>query len=102
MAFKHIKKAVAAELFLLLALCLLFGWRSRQAASKDTVNELFEETPQESDDFIKWVEFHVPAAAMTKAYKLSVSSAEDVSSQIDWVDLLAYCAAKDGGTFKNG
>ncbi len=83
---------------LIVALCILALFLSLFFFPR---GEIAESLPSDGD-FIKWVEFHVPAAAMTKAYKLSVSSAEDVSSQIDWVDLLAYCAAKDGGTFKNG
>ncbi len=98
MAFAHIKKAVAAELFLLLALCLLFGWRSRQAASKDTVNELFEETPQESDDFIKWVDFNVTCEALTDASRYDIET-HGAAIELHWIELLAILACQNGGDF---
>lgn len=38
---------------------------------------------------------------MKKAYQAALA-AEKEEKQIDWVDLLAFCASKDGGAFKNG
>lgn len=47
-------------------------------------------------DYIKWVEFHVPEEILTQAYRLDVDTwGEKV--HLDWISLLAYLAAKNGG-----
>ncbi|MFA7660332.1 MAG: M23 family metallopeptidase [Anaerovoracaceae bacterium] len=53
----------------------------------------------EEDDFIKWVDFNVPKAAMYKAISLDVLS-RDKETIINWIELLAYLAAKNGNNFK--
>jgi len=57
------------------------------------------ETEQESKSFIKWVDFTVPYEAMRKAMKLDISS-RDKPVKLDWIEMLAYLAAKNGGNFK--
>ncbi len=49
-------------------------------------------------NYIKWVEFNVPASAMTAAYKLDVESYPS-EVHLNWIELLAYCAARSGGNF---
>ncbi len=119
MAFPPVKKAVAAELLLLLVLCLLFGWRRLQAAAKDTVlsqkepplslefrpgaasatsNELFEEAPDEPDDFIKWVDFNVTCEALTDASRYDIET-HGTATELNWIELLAILACKNGGDF---
>lgn len=52
----------------------------------------------ESGDYIKWVDFTVPAEAMNKAYQMDVDSYGE-SPHLNWIELLAYAAAKQGGKF---
>jgi len=49
-------------------------------------------------DFIKWVDFNVPYEALCIAYDLDVES-HDTEVPLNWIELLAYAAAKSGGTF---
>lgn len=52
----------------------------------------------ESGEYIKWVDFTVPAEAMKKAYQIDVDSYGQ-EPHLDWIELLAYAAAKQGGNF---
>ena len=47
-------------------------------------------------EFIKWVDYNVPLAAMNDAYDIDVKT----KGEINWIELLAYMGAKTGGTFK--
>ena len=49
-------------------------------------------------DYIKWVEFDVPSAALKKAYELDVSTYEQ-DVHLNWIELLAYLATSYGGDF---
>lgn len=51
--------------------------------------------------YIKWVDFTVTASAMTAAYKYDVESYQ-TDVHLNWIDLLAYCACKNGGNFTSG
>lgn len=63
--------------------------------------EALEVAEADGRDYIKWVEFHAPEEALTAAYELDVATyQEDV--HLNWVDLLAYVAAKHGGQFPSG
>jgi len=67
------------------------------AASDSTESNLTESKDQKK--FIKWVEFNACYAAMEKALTLDVKSyGKEV--KLNWVELLAYLAAKYGGDFK--
>ncbi len=57
--------------------------------------EMVENT---SGDYIKWVDFTVPAEAMSKAYQYDVDSYEE-EIHLNWIELLAYAAARQGGEF---
>ena len=62
---------------------------------KHQQGELVENT---SGDYIKWVDFTVPAEAMNKAYQYDVESyGEEI--HLNWIELLAYAAARQGGEF---
>lgn len=50
-------------------------------------------------DFIKWVDFKVPAEAMKKAIKLDMES-RNKEIKLDWIEMLAYLASKNGNNFK--
>ncbi|MDR1735383.1 MAG: M23 family metallopeptidase [Oscillospiraceae bacterium] len=56
----------------------------------------------QADDFIKWVDFDVPATLMRRLIDLDRQSFEDASrTRVDWIELLAYLGAKCGGSFRN-
>ncbi|NLM50228.1 MAG: M23 family metallopeptidase, partial [Clostridiaceae bacterium] len=57
-------------------------------------------TSSTQGDFIKWVDFTVPYEALVKAYTLDKESyGKEV--KLNWVEMLSYLAAKNGGNFKN-
>lgn len=66
-----------------------------EVLEKHQQGELVE---NESGDYIKWVDFTVPAEAMNKAYQYDVDSYGQ-SPHLNWIELLAYAAAKQGGSF---
>ncbi len=54
-------------------------------------------------DYIKWVEFNVPLEVLEQALTYDIDShLEDEGVQLDWIELLAYTAAKCGGQFRAG
>ncbi len=52
-----------------------------------------------TQDFIKWVDFDVPASLLRQTLQLDTESYGCDSPHTSWVDLLAYLAAKYGGDF---
>ena len=53
-------------------------------------------------DYIKWVDFNVTAEAMKLTSKLDIESHNsDAEVKYNWIELLAYLAAQNGGNFKN-
>lgn len=97
---------IALELLCLTLLCaLLVDFQKIQSVSstnagsaenKKTTSK--EESEEEKKDFIKWVEFNVPYEALSVAYDLDVES-HGTKVPVNWIELLAYTAAKNGGTF---
>ncbi len=89
---KRIKSAIILEF---ICICLLGGvlyyQKSNQAVSAQENNQ----------DFIKWVDFNVSYEALCAAYQWDVDT-YGTKYHIDWVDLLAYLAAINGGTFSRG
>lgn len=56
---------------------------------------------EKKKDYIKWVDFNATESAMSLAYKYDVEShTEEV--KLNWIELLAYAAAKGGGNFPKG
>ncbi len=51
-----------------------------------------------SGDYIKWVDFTVPSEAMNKAYEYDIDT-WDEEIHLNWIELLAYAAARQGGDF---
>ena len=49
-------------------------------------------------DYIKWVDFTVSYDALCEAYAWDVDTHE-TDYEVDWIELLAYTAARTGGTF---
>lgn len=54
----------------------------------------------EESAFIKWVDFDVPYCALDKALEMDIQY-HDTDTPVDWVEVLAYLAAKNGGDFTN-
>lgn len=54
-----------------------------------------------ADGYIKWVDFNVSYEALCRAYEYDVSTYGE-KIHLDWIDLLAYVAAKTGGDFGPG
>ena len=50
------------------------------------------------EDYIKWVDFTVSYEALCNAYDWDVET-HGTEHEVHWVDLLAYTAARTGGTF---
>lgn len=55
-------------------------------------------TKQVNQEFIKWVDYDVTQNCMKEACKIDIESYEQ-QVHCDWVQLLAYAAAKTGGSF---
>lgn len=82
--------------YILLFLILIGG--AYLAYSQKQKHENAVETLAEGEN-IKWVDFNISCEALSKAYEIDVSTyKEDV--HINWIELLAYTAAKNGGSFK--
>lgn len=58
-------------------------------------NQTLETT---GDGFIKWVDFNVSYEALCKAYEYDVET-YGKEIHLDWIELLAYVGAKNGGDF---
>ncbi|MDR1668837.1 MAG: polysaccharide deacetylase family protein [Oscillospiraceae bacterium] len=55
----------------------------------------------EEQTFIKWVDFNVPAPLMKKAIEIDTRSYESgAQPHLNWIELLAYLGAKNGGDFR--
>lgn len=55
-------------------------------------------TVSEEKEYIKWVDFNVSYEALCKAYELDVETYQQ-KVHVNWIELLAYVAAKTGGNF---
>lgn len=61
---------------------------------------LFKALHTQSDaSYIKWVEFSVPSPILYRAIELDIQS-RNKEERVDFVKLLSYLAAKNGGNFK--
>lgn len=65
----------------------------RTASSSNT-----EETEKGKDEYIHWVDFTPTCEALTFAGKVDIET-RDTKYPVDWIELLALCAARTGGTF---
>lgn len=102
------KTVIRIELILLLALvsvCIGRELLSRrqepflQGEDMDWTSEDGQAIEVTADgNYIKWVEFHVTCEAMAAAYDLDVETYKD-EIHLNWIELLAYAGAKNGGKF---
>ena len=91
---------------LFLALCstaLILSIHEAASRSSDSEIPLTEDSAIEvaagaNGNYIKWVDFTVSYDALCAAYELDVESHES-EHPLDWVELLAYTAARTGGKF---
>lgn len=92
-----IRKIILLEMLILAGLSAASLGKWRQSA-KTAMRTVSEQKQGEEQEFIKWVDFNVSAAALGKAYEYDRDSyGEEV--RLNWIDLLAYTAAKTGGDF---
>lgn len=100
---KKLKKGIYIEVVLFLTALLVIkgveGVKSRALAVSGTGNETGEE--KQDKDYVKWVDFNVTNEALRVAYEWDVSTYGE-KVHINWIDLLAYTAAKTGGEWKKG
>ncbi len=99
---KRVRGYLAALLFLFVlagaALCFFSPFRAMDVNSSSSGGE---EEPKE--DYIHWVEFNVPLEVLEQAYKYDVTSHQkDEDVKLNFIELLAYTAARNGGVFKDG
>ena len=50
--------------------------------------------------YIKWVEFNIPASVMRAAMERDIQS-QKTEEKVDFLEILAYLGAKNGGNFRN-
>ena len=85
---------VEAVLLMILSLSLLAGILERNQELRQTEGSLSDE----SQNYIKWVDFTVTSEALTKAFRLDVDTCQS-DIHLDWIQLLAFLGATYGGDF---
>lgn len=89
-----VKKGILAECTLVALMAALIISRPERGAEQSfSMNTLSIE-----EDYIKWVDFTITYEALCSAYDWDVKT-HGTEHEINWVDLLAYTAARTGGTF---
>ena len=98
---RFLRFVAAAEILILAALCLSIF--SRMPAASTIFSNTNQATPSDSTKsaekrFIKWVDFTAPTDALRHALRLDVDSFTS-DCHLNWIELLAYLAARYGGDF---
>ena len=104
----HVTKTkiiIFLQLILLLILMIPICRTSLETASEkmhfSAQTESSQSAPESSDspkDYIRWVDFTVPAEILEKAFRLDINSCME-PVHLDWIELLAYLGARYGGDF---
>lgn len=94
---------IAIQMFLFIFLsCSLYCTKAEYAAASPTPENSAAESSQESDstqkDYIRWVDFTVPANILNKTLELDINSCQK-QLHFNWIELLAYLGARCGGDF---
>lgn len=89
----RIRAAIIVEAVLFLGICVI-GLGDGRFVKSGTVEVTAE-------GYIKWVDFNVSYEALCKAYEYDVATYGE-KIHLDWIDLLAYVAARNGGDFGVG
>lgn len=84
---RKIRQALFGEAIALAVLVCLWTGRTQ-----------FAQTAATGKDYIKWVDFTVSYEALCQAYQWDVES-HGSEHEVHWIELLAYTAARTGGTF---
>ncbi len=89
-----VRKAIVIELVCVVAmLAVMLIGRSGEG------DEMIQTgTTATGEDYIKWVDFTVSYEALCRAYEWDVDT-HDREHRVNWVELLAYTAARCGGEF---
>lgn len=99
---KYLKKVtigISMELILILALfCLWNVWNEKSLETSSDTGKPAEGSSKREEDYIKWVDFNVSYEALNLAYEYDVNS-KDEEVRLNWIELLAYAGAKNGGKF---
>lgn len=90
----RLKKGILVECGVVALLAALMVGRLSERAEAS----LSDSTVSTENDYIKWVDFDVSYEALCNAYNWDVKT-HGTEHEIGWVDLLAYTAARTGGTF---
>lgn len=91
----RLKKGIMTECVMVLVLAVLTMGRQEREATEKTINNRVLAI---ENDYIKWVDFTVSYEALCQAYDWDVKT-HGSEHEIDWVELLAYTAARTGGEF---
>ena len=96
-SFKLNKKlsifAILILFVIVLSVVLFYSFANDEVSSEETSSD---------KNFIKWVDFNVTSEAMKLTSKLDIESHNtDADVKYNWIELLAYLAAQNGGNFKN-
>lgn len=102
---KYSKKVFVGILIeIILAVIIVNVWLYKNhldIATNNTAVEQNDETEPETETeekYIKWVDFNVSLEALNLAYEFDVMSREE-EVKLNWIELLAYVGAKNGGNF---
>ncbi len=96
---------VEVIIFSLLVGGLLLHKMSRKNHEPTEIEVIKEQSEEESEEedtekkYIKWVDFNVSYQALCDAYQFDVSTYGE-KIHVNWIELLAYLAVKNGGDFK--
>ena len=91
-----VRRAIAVEIIGIILLGGIFaGSELRQGEAAFPASGQAATAEQ---DYIKWVDFTVSYEALCRAYAWDVDT-HGTTHEVDWVELLAYTAAKTGGEF---
>lgn len=96
-----LKKAIIVECILIVTASICFACRGEGGPFYNTKTNrgvLSDAVLSIENDYIKWVDFTVSYEALCKAYQWDVDT-HGSEYPINWVELLAYTAAKTGGKF---
>ncbi len=85
----------------LLLTCGNAASRVVETAKSDAVEVSALAMEEPKGDYIHWVEFSIPLETMEQALAYDMESYGQEPA-LNWIDLLAYAAAKTGGVFKSG
>ncbi|MCD8362649.1 MAG: M23 family metallopeptidase [Lachnospiraceae bacterium] len=94
------RRILLVNLLILSVFASVSYWTEEKEKLEAAMENRVESAAEETDDFIKWVDFDVSKFALSEAYKYDRDS-YGTDAHISWIDLLAWTAAHTGGVFDN-